>query len=281
MPAFRAVAAAALAVGLALPAIAAEDPVVAIVNGHKILKSHVEEAQQMLPRQYQQVPLEQMYPALIDSIIDTSLAAADARKRKLHEDPDFRARMARIEDQLLQRMVLQQVMTAPVSAADLQKRYDKMVAGTAEKEEVHARHILVKSEADAKAVIKELDGGADFADLAKKKSTGPSGPNGGDLGFFGKGQMVPEFEKAAFAMKKGEYSKAPVKTQFGFHVLKVEGRRKAEAPKFDEVAEQLRGEISQERGAEYVAKLRDGVKVERFALDGKPLADKKAKPKAN
>lgn len=257
-----------------------KDPVVAVVNGHKIMKSHIEEAQQLLPRQYQQVPLEQIYPALVDSLIDTHLAAADARTKKMDQDKDFRSRMSRIEEQLLQRMVLEKEMTAAISDEALKKRYDKMVTGMASNEEVHARHILLKTEDDAKAVIKELSKGADFAELAKKKSTGPSGPNGGDLGFFGKGQMVPEFEKAAFAMSKGAVSPDPVKTQFGYHVIKVEERRKAEVPKYDAVVEQLRGEISQERGSAYVEKLRSGAKVTRFALDGKPLDEPKAKPAA-
>ncbi len=257
-----------------------KDPVVAVVNGHKIMKSHIEEAQQLLPRQYQQVPLEQIYPALVDSLIDTHLAAADARTKKMDQDKDFRSRMSRIEEQLLQRMVLEKEMTAAISDEALKKRYDKMVAGMASNEEVHARHILLKTEDDAKAVIKELAKGADFAELAKKKSTGPSGPNGGDLGFFGKGQMVPEFEKAAFAMAKGAVSTDPVKTQFGYHVIKVEERRKAEVPKYDAVVEQLRGEISQERGSAYVEKLRSGAKVTRFALDGKPLEEPKTKPAA-
>lgn len=257
-----------------------KDPVVAVVNGHKIMKSHIEEAQQLLPRQYQQVPLEQIYPALVDSLIDTHLAAADARTKKMDQDKDFRSRMSRIEEQLLQRMVLEKEMTAAISDEALKKRYDKMVAGMASNEEVHARHILLKTEDDAKAVIKELSKGADFAELAKKKSTGPSGPNGGDLGFFGKGQMVPEFEKAAFAMSKGAVSPDPVKTQFGYHVIKVEERRKAEVPKYDAVVEQLRGEISQERGSAYVEKLRSGAKVTRFALDGKPLEEPKTKPAA-
>jgi len=275
--------AAALATAIAMPlsAGAADDPVVATVNGDKITKSQIEAAYQRLPQQYQQVPMDQLFPALVDSVIDTKLAAADARAKKLHEEADFRMQMKRIEDQLLQRVVLEKEMTRDVSDADMKARYDKMVAGLSDKEEVHARHILLKTEKDASEVIKELDKGGDFAELAKKKSTGPSGPNGGDLGFFGKGQMVPEFETAAFAMKTGEHSKQPVKTQFGFHVIKVESRRKVEVPTMDSVAQQLRSEISQERGADYVEGLRKNAKISRFTLDGKPLTDEKTEPKNN
>ncbi len=275
--------AAALATAIAMPlsACAADDPVVATVNGDKITKSQIEAAYQRLPQQYQQVPMDQLFPALVDSVIDTKLAAADARAKKLNEEADFRMQMKRIEDQLLQRVVLEKEMTRDVSDADMKARYDKMVAGLSDKEEVHARHILLKTEKDASEVIKELDKGGDFAELAKKKSTGPSGPNGGDLGFFGKGQMVPEFETAAFAMKTGEHSKQPVKTQFGFHVIKVESRRKVEVPTMDSVAQQLRSEISQERGADYVEGLRKNAKISRFTLDGKPLTDEKTEPKNN
>jgi len=271
----------AVAMPIAMSAGAADDPVVATVNGDKITKSQIEAAYQRLPQQYQQVPMDQLFPALVDSVIDTKLAAADARARKLHEEADFRLQMKRIEDQLLQRVVLEKEMTRDVSDADMKARYDKMVAGLSEKEEVHARHILLKTEKDATQVIQDLDKGGDFAELAKKKSTGPSGPNGGDLGYFGKGQMVPEFETAAFAMKTGEYSKQPVKTQFGFHVIKVESRRKAEVPSMDSVADQLRSEISQERGAGYIEGLRKDAKISRFTLDGKPLTDQKTEPKNN
>ena len=259
---------------------AEEDPVVAIVNGEKIAKSHLVEAQQLLPPQYQKIPLEQIFPLLVDSVIDTKLAAADARTRKLDKDPDFVSQMKRIEEQLLQRMVLQQEMEKGVTDAALKARYEKMTASMTDKEEVHARHILVKTEDEAKKIIEELDDGADFAELAKKKSTGPSGPNGGDLGFFGKGQMVPAFEKAAFGLDKGKFTGKAVQTQFGWHVIKVEEKRKAQVPGFASVEQQLRGELTQETGTAYVSGLRNTAKVERFDLDGKPLAQEKAPPKS-
>ena len=130
---------------------------------------------------------------------------------------------------------------------------------------------MVKTESEAKAIIKELDAGADFEATAKNKSTGPSGPNGGDLGFFGKGQMVPEFEKAAFALEEGEIASSPVKTQFGWHIIKVEGYCKTEPPTFASVKQKLETEISQEVSAAYVSDLRKLAKIERYDLDGKSL----------
>lgn len=256
---------------------AEDDPVVATVNGVKVHRSMLAEAQQLLPPQYQKIPLAQIYPALVDSVIDMKLAAADAREKKLHQDPEFKKLMRRIEDQMLQRSSLQKIMSEGITEDAVRTRYDKMVAGKSGAEEVHARHILVKTEDEAKAIIKDLEGGADFETLAKEKSTGPSGPNGGDLGFFAKGQMVPAFEKAAFGMDKGEVTDEAVKTQFGYHVIKVEAKRKSEAPSFEKMEQQLRTELSQEKATTFVASLRKGAKIERFDLEGKPLEKPKAK----
>ncbi len=128
--------------------------------------------------------------------------------------------------------------------------------------QLKARHILVKTEDEAKEIIKELEGGADFAELAKAKSTGPSGTKGGDLGTFGKGQMVPEFEAAAFALEVGEFSKEPVKTQFGFHVIKVEDKLDQPLPTFEEAREQLRQLLLTEAYADAVKTGRDKVGVD-------------------
>ena len=256
---------------------AEDDPVIATVNGVKVHRSMLAEAQQLLPPQYQKIPLAQIYPALVDSVIDMKLAAADAREKKLHQDPEFKKLMRRIEDQMLQRSSLQKIMSEGITEDAVRARYDKMVAGKSGAEEVHARHILVKTEDEAKAIIKDLKGGADFETLAKEKSTGPSGPNGGDLGFFAKGQMVPAFEKAAFGMDKGEVTDEAVKTQFGYHVIKVEAKRKSEAPSFEKMEQQLRTELSQEKATTFVASLRKGAKIERFDLEGKPLEKPKAK----
>ena len=256
---------------------AEDDPVVATVNGVKVHRSMLAEAQQLLPPQYQKIPLAQIYPALVDSVIDMKLAAADAREKKLHQDPEFKKLMRRIEDQMLQRSSLQKIMSEGITEDAVRARYDKMVAGKSGAEEVHARHILVKTEDEAKAIIKDLKGGADFETLAKEKSTGPSGPNGGDLGFFAKGQMVPAFEKAAFGMDKGEVTDEAVKTQFGYHVIKVEAKRKSEAPSFEKMEQKLLTELSQEKATTFVASLRKGAKIERFDLEGKPLEKPKAK----
>ena len=248
-----------------------EDTIVAKVNGLKIYKSMLVSAQRLLPQQYQKIPLEQIYPALVDTVIDMKLSAADARRRNLHKTGDFKVLMARIEDQMLQRTALQNEIDKALTDEALKKRYNDLIKKSETSSELRARHILVKTESDAKAIIKELNEGADFEATAKNKSTGPSGPNGGDLGFFGKGQMVPEFEKAAFALDEGEITSSPVKTQFGWHIIKVEGYRKTEPPTFASVKQKLETEISQEVSAAYVSDLRKLAKIERYDLDGKSL----------
>ena len=248
-----------------------EDTIVAKVNGLKIYKSMLVSAQRLLPQQYQKIPLEQIYPALVDTVIDMKLSAADARRRNLHKTGDFKVLMARIEDQMLQRTALQNEIDKALTDEALKKRYNDLIKKSETSSELRARHILVKTESDAKAIIKELNEGADFEATAKNKSTGPSGPNGGDLGFFGKGQMVPEFEKAAFALDEGEITSSPVKTQFGWHIIKVEGYRKTEPPTFASVKQRLETEISQEVSAAYVSDLRKLAKIERYDLNGKLL----------
>lgn len=256
----------------------ADDPVVAVVDGTNIRLSDVKETRDSLPEQYRSMPIEMLYPGLLGMMIDTKLVAAEARKRKLNADPAFKERLARIEEQLLENAALEQHLAGAVTDAAVQTKYDSFVKGFAGKTEVHARHILVDAEDKAVAAIAELKNGADFAELARKKSTGPSGPSGGDLGYFAEGQMVPEFSRAAFALEKGKYTETPVKTQFGWHVIKVEDRRQAKAPALDEVQQELRTELSRDARAQYVAALRKGAKIERFNPDGSPMKAEDAKP---
>jgi peptidyl-prolyl cis-trans isomerase C len=248
-----------------------DDPVVATVNGVKIHRSMLIAAQKLLPQQYQKIPLEQIFPALVDSVVDMKLAAADARAQKVHETEDFKKRMARIEDQMLQRTVLQGKIEAAVTEEAVRDSFEKMLRSSKASFEVRARHILLKTEDEANQIIRELADGASFETTAKEKSTGPSGPKGGDLGFFAEGQMVPAFEKAAFAVDNGEITKRPVKTQFGWHIIKVEDRRQSEPPIFDSVKDKLRSELTQKVGGIYVEKLRKAAKIKRFDLDGSPL----------
>ncbi|MEJ0072437.1 MAG: peptidylprolyl isomerase [Pseudomonadota bacterium] len=252
------------------------DPVVARVNATEIHRSDVLQALGSLPPQVQQMPTAQIYPLLLERMVDNKLVAAAGRAQKLQDDPEIKRRVAEFEDHAVQEAYLGRAVKGKVSDAELRKKYDAFVKENPPQEEVHARHILVTSEKAAQDVLAELRKGADFATVAKAKSTDGSARDGGDLGFFSRGDMVAEFSDAAFAMKPGEVSKAPVKSQFGWHIIKVEDRRMSPAPTFEDTKEQLRTEMSQELVGEVVEELRTKAKVERFDLDGKPLPLKPA-----
>jgi peptidyl-prolyl cis-trans isomerase C len=251
-----------------------DDPVVAKVNGEAIYRSDLAAAAQQLPQQYQQMPKDVLYPMLVDRLVDLKLIAATGREQHLQDDPALKHRLANFEDRLIQEAYLTKEIQKQVTDAKLKERYTKFIADNPGQEEVSARHILVGSEDEAKAVIAELKKGADFADLARKKSIDPSAKStGGDLGFFTKDQMVPEFSEAAFKLSKGQVTEQPVKSSFGWHVIRVEDKRKGTPPSFDEAKEELTAELSQQVIGEVVKQLRSGAKLERFNMDGTPKTD--------
>ena len=252
------------------PAMAEDDPVVATVDGAKIMRSDVVAAQQGLPKEYQAYPFDAIFPQLLEILVDAKLAAAEARRSGLMDDEDVKKALARAEEQILQRALFRQRIEAQVTDEALRKRFDSQAAAPGGAEQVHARHILVDSEEEARKVIDTLKGGADFAETAKKFSTGPSGPNGGDLGYFKAEDMVPPFSQAAFAMEVGSFSQDPVRTQFGWHIIKVEDKRAAAPAAFDDVKDKLRAEMSQEIGTALATELRVKAEVTVFNADGSP-----------
>jgi peptidyl-prolyl cis-trans isomerase C len=262
-----------LALAMVAPqaAIAQEDPVVAVVNGIKILRSEIEDARLRLPERLSNVPLQSIQGMLVNSLVDTKLVAAEARKINLQNDKQVRQKLARIEEQILERAFLTSYIEKRITEAVLAEHYEKLVAANLSKEEVHARHILLETKGQALKIIKELEGGAEFAELAKTQSKGPSASKGGDLDFFAEGQMVPAFSKAAFALKKGEMTTEPVQTKFGWHVIKVEDRRPLQRLERAQVEDQLRMAVSREIGTAYLQELRQTATVQRFNLDGSPV----------
>jgi peptidyl-prolyl cis-trans isomerase C len=245
--------------------------VVARVDGTELHLSDVEAAQQNLPPQAQKLPLEQIYPMLLDRLVDGMLITEAGRKERLEQDPELQVRLKRYEDRLIQEAYLNQAIKAAETEDQLKARYQTFAKDKAGREEVHAQHILVKTEDEAKSVIAELDKGADFGELAKKYSTDPSASSGGDLGYFGHDDMVKAFTDAAFALPKGQYSKTPVKTEFGWHVIKIEDRRAGKPPSFEEAREQLSRDLAHEIIDAKLQNLRGAAKIEEFGLDGKPL----------
>jgi peptidyl-prolyl cis-trans isomerase C len=277
----RRAAAALVALALAAPVAAQDkvpDPVVADVNGEKIHLSDLVSTYRALPARLQQVPFEQLYKPLLEHAIAIRLLAAEGRKAKLQESEGVQKRLKYIEGQYVYEAYVEKIVGERATEAKLKEAYEAFVKDYKGEEEVRASHILVKTEQEAKDVIAQLEKGADFAKLAKEKSIDPSKDrNAGDLGFFSKEQMVKEFAEAAFGMKKGETSKTPVKTQFGWHVIRVTDRRAAAPPKFDEVKDQLRQKLAEGIAQEEINKLRGAAKIARFDAEGKPLKEEEPK----
>ncbi|WP_454852109.1 peptidylprolyl isomerase [Rhizobium binxianense] len=218
----------------------ADDAVIAKVGDLEIHQSELDLAVANLDPQLAQLPDEQKKVAALSAAIDVKLLASGATAEKLDQTDDFKKRLQYLTDRELHNAYFKKHVVDTVTDAEVKARYDKEVAALPKQEEVHARHILVKTEDEAKDIIKQLDAGKDFAELAKEKSTDPNKSEGGDLGYFTRGRMVKEFEDAAFALDKGAYSKTPVKTDFGYHVIKVEDKRDAPPPPFEQVQDQVR-----------------------------------------
>jgi peptidyl-prolyl cis-trans isomerase C len=255
----------------AAPAATAADPVVARVNGVAIHRSDLDAMRANLPQQVQQQPPDQLYPRLLNQLIALDLAAEAARKAKVNDDPRVKQMLALNENELLANAYFGEIAKKEVTEAKLREKYDEYVKQAAPHEEVHARHILVPTEDEAKAIIEQLKKGADFAKLASEKTTDPAGKtSGGDLGYFGEKDMVPEFAQAAFALKTGEFTQTPVKTQFGWHVIKVEDRRQAKPPTYEEIAPQIARQMAQEIADARIKELAATAKIELYNADGTP-----------
>ena len=218
------------------------------------------------------MPQQMLYPMLLDQLIDRKAIVIEGQKEGLANDPVVRRQIARATDTAIQNTLLTRAITPTLTDAAIKARYDRDYANKPGEEEVHAEHILVDSEDKAKAIIEQLKAGKDFAELAKENSTDPSAKsNSGDLGFFKKSDMLPEFADAAFGLKPGQISDAPVKTRFGWHVIKLLETRTAAVPALDAVRDEIRQQIIQEGVAKVLASAKQGLTVEKFNLDGTPM----------
>ncbi len=247
------------------------DPVVARVDGVEIRLSDVQEAMAGLPDEYRNAPPAMLYPLMLDQMIAQKAIVATARARGLQNDPIVQRRIQRAEEVELQQALISREVAPLITDDALRARY----AATARSgvEEVRARHILVPTEAEARTILGEARRpGVDFADLARRRGTGPGTQAGGDLGFFKRDDMVPEFATAAFALQPGQIAEAPVQSQFGWHVIKVEERRSAPPPSFDEARDTLRQQAVEETVGQIVERIRAAATIERFNMDGSPLA---------
>ena len=239
------------------------DQVVARVNGTDIKASDVALAEEDIGSNLSQIPPESRREYLTSYLTDMNLVAKAAEGRKLADGDEFKRRLAYYRSKILMDLLLQSEAKAAVSDGAMHQLYDEASRQMTGQQEVRARHILVKTEDEAKAIIVELKNGADFAELAKQKSTDPGAAEGGDLGYFPKDEMVPEFADAAFKLEKGQISE-PVHTRFGWHVIKVEDKRERQVPAFDQVRDQLATHLVRKAQAELITKLRADAKVERL-----------------
>lgn len=264
------VATALLSASLVAPlsALAQDRIAVATLDGDAIWLDEIMAVAETLPPEYQQQGIAGIYDQLVDEVANSRLAAVAARNAGLDADADVAEAMRLAANRVLAEAYITREVGKEITDEAIQNAYDIFVADTGSRETVTASHILVETEEEAIAIIGQLNDGADFAELAREKSTGPSGPNGGSLGTFGRGQMVPGFETAAFEMPAGSYSANPVQTQFGWHIIQVSEKGIEEAPSLDQMRDQLAANLSRQSFSRIVETLRVGTSIE-----VRPLSD--------
>jgi len=271
---------------LAGPAFAQADKVVAKVDGIAITEKDVQLATEDLGERLAQLPEERKRDEVINYLVDLKLGAKAAAEAKIGDTPDFAARLAYYREKVLLDEYLTREGKKAVTPEAAKKLFDDTTKAMAPEEEAHARHILVETEDQAKAAVARLKKGEDFAKVAAELSKDPgSGKEGGDLGWFTKDRMVPEFAEAAFKLKKGEISE-PVKSQFGWHVIKLEDKRSKPLPDFAAVKPQIDQYLERKAQQDLVIAMREKAKVERLDKPAAPAAPapdaaKPAEPKKN
>jgi len=246
-----------------------DDRVVATVKGSKVLFRDVRLAYENLPQQYRGLPLTQLYQPLVQQLVERRLVLLAAELDNLADKPKVASRIAQARERILEQAYVADKVASVATEDTLKARYEAEKYTAKGPDEVRASHILVETREEADAIVAELQKGGDFAAIAKEKSKGPSGARGGDLGYFMKDKMVPEFASAAFALKTGEIS-APVKTEFGWHVIKTVDRRQGQGPSFAERAPELRQALAQTVVADLLAVLVKDADIKIFELDGSP-----------
>jgi peptidyl-prolyl cis-trans isomerase C len=250
-----------------------EDPVVARVNGSEIRRSDVATAYSRLPAQYKQVPINVIFPQIVQQLVDGELLAVAGRAEDLQNSDEVKEQMAEFEKVAIQQAYMNRLIAEGISEDELRKNYDETIANTEGPLEVRSSHILVDNEQEGADIIKALDGGADFAELARERSTGPSASRGGDLGYNVRSALVEPFADAAFALEPGTVGPEPVQTEFGWHVIKVVDKRRQPAPSFEESRAQIEQRLTRDLIAAHMAALRADSEVELFNIDGTPIED--------
>ncbi len=257
------------------------NPVVAKVDGKEITRVDVFRYIKMMPQNVQQLPPQAVYPIALDQVVNTRLVQNKAEESSLENDPEVQQQLDMAKQQIIRTVYVQRAVDKEISDSDLKKKYDDTVGKAPSVEEAKAAHILVDNEAKAKDLIAKIEAGADFAKLAAENSADPGNKDqGGDLGWFAKQDMVAEFSDAAFKMSKGEVSKTPVKTQFGWHVVKLEDKRNRPKPSFEELKPMIQAELRREKLEGMLDKWKSAAKIERFDINGKPVTEPEVAPAA-
>jgi peptidyl-prolyl cis-trans isomerase C len=249
----------------------AADPVVAKVGPDALHLSDVEAMFRELPPEFRNMPRQALYAMVLDQLVERQALVQAARKQGLDKNPVVASQMANAANNALSSAYVARQLGPSINEEAIRALYDKEYAGKPGEVEVHARHILVGSEKEAEKVIAELKAGGDFAALAKKYSTDPAAAQGGDLGFFKKSEMIPEFAEAAFALKPGQFTEKPVHTQYGWHIIQVLERRQNPPPTYAQTHDELRQQLIQRGIQKLVQEALNGVKVEKFNPDGSPI----------
>jgi peptidyl-prolyl cis-trans isomerase C len=256
----------------AVPA-AEANPVVARVNGEEIrLEDVMAAAAEAMPPELRAVPPAtlramlppQVFEQLVDRAITDRAMVLAARAAGLDRDEELRRRLRALEENELREALLRREVLPRLTDEALRARWERDQAGRAPEEEVRARHILVASEADARNVLQEIQRGGNFEEVARRRSTDPAARNGGDLGFFRRADMVPEFANAAFALQAGQVSPAPVRTQFGWHIIRVEERRTSRGPSFEDSRDAIRQQMIEEEVNAAIQRVRAAARIERL-----------------
>lgn len=272
----------ALALIGALPAVlpapaTAEDKVVATINGKPITDADLAVADSEIGSDMGSMPADQKRMSLVEFLIDNQLFAEAAEESKLDQGPAFESRLAYLKRRALRELYFDKIIKGSVSDADARKLYDEQVQKLKPEEEAQASHILVATEAEAKDLREKLKNGGDFAALAKEHSKDPgSKDTGGDLGFFTRGQMVPQFEEAVFSMNKGDVSD-PVQTQFGWHIIKLVDKRTKAPPAFEVVKDRILQSMLLQKASTTAVDLRSKAKIEYVDADIKKAVEERTK----
>ena len=240
-------------------------PIVANVNNEDISLETMIHAMNELPPEIQSQPFMSYYEDLLERVIDIKLFAQEGKKMKLDEEPSVRAAIDFVIEKVLMQAFLSKYVQENIKEENIKASYSNFIADETSREEIKASHILMDTESEAIDVINMLNDGDDFVELAKNKSTGPSGPSGGDLGWFKRGQMVPPFEKAAFSLNKNEITQRPVQTQFGWHVIKIFDKRIPEAPSYENMKSKLIQDLERKIVSKKIQDLRNDALIEKLS----------------